>query len=126
VKEILSKGAPAPVGPYSQAIVHDGLVYLSGLGAFVPRTGEMRGKNMEEQGGQLLAMMSEVLSGTSYEFDKLLRVGVYLAKFLDLTRFNEVYGRAIGAARPARSTIEVSALPLGARIEIDAVAVAPG
>jgi len=126
VKEILSKGAPAPVGPYSQAIVHDGLEYLSGQVALDPTTGKLRGDSIEEQAEQVLANVREVLRAAGSDFDKLLRVGVYLTNMQDFPRFNEVYGRALGAARPARSTIEVSALPLGARIEIDAVAVAPG
>jgi 2-iminobutanoate/2-iminopropanoate deaminase len=126
MKQILSKAAPTPVGPYSQAIVHGGVAYLSGQVALDPATGKLRGDSIEEQTEQVLANLREVLRAAGSDFDQVLRVGVYLTNMQDFPRFNEIYGRAMGAARPARSTIQVAALPLGARIEIDCVAVVAG
>jgi 2-iminobutanoate/2-iminopropanoate deaminase len=126
MKQILSKSAPAPVGPYSQAIVHGGVAYLSGQVALDPATGKLRGDSIEEQTEQVLANLREVLRAAGSDFDQVLRVGVYLTDMQDFPRFNEIYGRAMGASRPARSTIQVAALPLGARIEIDCVAVVAG
>jgi 2-iminobutanoate/2-iminopropanoate deaminase len=126
MKQILSKTAPAPVGPYSQAIVHGGVAYLSGQVALDPTTGKLRGDSIEEQTEQVLANLREVLRAAGSDFDQVLRVGVYLTDMQDFPRFNEIYGKALGAARPARSTVQVAALPLGARIEIDCVAVVTG
>ena len=127
MKHIHSAAAPAPVGPYSQATVHQGIAYLSGQVPLDPETGELRGSSIEEQTQLVLGNLEAVLHASGSGWDRVLRVGVYLIDLGELQRFNSVYARVLGDARPARSTIQVAALPLGARVEIDALAaVDPG
>lgn len=122
MRKLYSPSAPEPVGPYSQGIVHRGIAFLSGQVPIDPATGELVGATVEEQTERVLANLEAVLSEAGVGFEALIRVGVYLADISEFPRFNAVYARVLGDARPARSTIEVSALPLGARVEIDAVA----
>jgi 2-iminobutanoate/2-iminopropanoate deaminase len=122
VERILSKSAPAPVGPYSQAIRHAGVVYLSGQIPLDPATGKLVGDDIEAQTERVLENLRAVLSEAGSGFPQLLRVSVFLIDMREFPRFNAVYARILGDARPARSTVQVAALPLGARIEIDAIA----
>jgi 2-iminobutanoate/2-iminopropanoate deaminase len=126
VKVILSASAPAPVGPYSQAICHEGLVYLSGQIPLDPATGKLVGDEIEAQTERVLENLRAVLTEAGSGFEKLLRVSVFLMDMREFPRFNAVYARMLGEARPARSTVQVAALPLGARIEIDAIAAVGG
>ena len=119
---ILSKAAPAPVGPYSQAIRHAGVVYLSGQIPLDPATGKLVDDDIEAQTERVLENLRAVLREAGSEFAQLLRVSVFLMDMREFPRFNAVYARILGDARPARSTVQVAALPLGARIEIDAIA----
>jgi 2-iminobutanoate/2-iminopropanoate deaminase len=123
MKHVFSPEAPAPVGPYSQATIHQGVAYLSGQVPLDPETGELRGSSIEEQAVQVLSNLEAVLRASGSDWDRVLRVGVYLIDLGEFQRFNEVYARVLGDARPARSTIQVAALPRGARVEIDALAV---
>jgi 2-iminobutanoate/2-iminopropanoate deaminase len=124
MEQVLSQAAPAPVGPYSQAVVHDGVAYLSGQIPLDPSTGELVGSDIEEQTRQVLANLAAVLEATGSGWPLVLRVSVYLVDIADFPAFNAVYAEILGDARPARSTIEVAALPLGARVELDAIAIA--
>jgi 2-iminobutanoate/2-iminopropanoate deaminase len=122
VETILSKSAPAPVGPYSQAIRHAGIVYLSGQIPLDPASGKLVGDDIEAQTERVLENLRAVLTEAGSSFSRLLRVSVFLIDMREFPRFNAVYARVLGEARPARSTVQVAALPLGARIEIDAIA----
>ena len=122
MKIVLSSAAPAPVGPYSQAIRHAGVLYLSGQIPLDPTTGKLVGDDIEAQTERVLENLRAVLAAAGVGFESLLRVGVFLADMREFPRFNAVYGRLLGEARPARSTVQVAALPLGARVEIDAIA----
>jgi len=117
--------APGPVGPYSQATVHGGLAWLSGQIPLDPETGKLCGSSIEEQAEQVLRNLGAVLRAAGSGWDRVLRVTVYLSDLSEFPRFNAVYERALGDARPARATLGVAALPLGARVEIDAVAAVP-
>ena len=119
---ILSSSAPAPVGPYSQAIRHAGVVYLSGQIPLDPASGKLVGDDIEAQTERVLENLRAVLTEAGCGFLQLLRVSVFLIDMREFPRFNAVYARILGDARPARSTVQVAALPLGARIEIDAIA----
>lgn len=123
MKTIFAKSAPAPVGPYAQAVEHGGIVYLSGQVPIDPATGSLVGEGIEEQAEQAFRNLSEVLAAAGLELRHLVRVGVYLVDLAEFPRVNEIYARVMGDARPARSTVQVAALPLGARIEIDGIAV---
>ena len=122
MKQIQSPDAPAPVGPYSQAVVHGGLAYLSGQVPLDPSSGKLVGATIEEQTSRVLANLAAVLAAAGSSWNRVLRVTVYLADISEFSAFNRVYADTLGGARPARSTFQVAALPFGARIEIDAIA----
>ena len=119
---VFTQHAPRPVGPYSQAVVQGGVAYLAGQVALDPGTGRPSGDGIEEQTERALANLAAVLAAAGSSWDRVLRVGVYLADMQDFPRFNAVYERVLGSARPARSTLQVARLPLDLLIEIDAVA----
>jgi 2-iminobutanoate/2-iminopropanoate deaminase len=119
---VSTQGAPRPVGPYSQAVVHEGLVWVAGQVALDPETGQPRGETIEDQAELALANLAAILRAAGSSVASLLRVTIYLADISEFARFNAVYERFLGDARPARSTLQAGALPLGLKVEIDAVA----
>ncbi len=119
---VLTENAPAPIGPYSQAVGYGDLVFLSGQIPLDPETGKRRGDSIEEQAEQVLRNLESVLDAAGAGWDTVLRVTVYMTQLEEFSRFNAVYERMLRGAQPARSTVQVSALPLGVRLEIDAIA----
>lgn len=119
-------GAPDAIGPYSQAVSIDGWLYTSGQVALDPATGEMVGDDFETQARQVLANLEAVLTAGGCGFGDIVKSTVYITDFADFPRLNELYGEAMGDHRPARSTVQVAALPKGAKLEIDLVARIPG
>jgi len=125
VREIRTSDAPAPVGPYSQAVVHGGLLYASGQIPIDPATNALIEGDIEAQTEQVFANLRAVLEAAGTSLDNVLRVTVYLTNLTLFPRVNAVYGRHfLGDPKPARTTIAAAALPLGAQIEIDVVAIA--
>ncbi len=120
--QIVSSNAPAPIGPYSQAVAHGGLLFVSGQIPIEPQTGERVGDSIESQAEQALRNLACILEEGGSSWAKVLRVTVYMTDLQEFARFNTVYERTLGGAKPARSTVGVAALPLGARLEIDAIA----
>jgi len=114
--------APRAIGPYSQAITGGGLLFLSGQIALDPASGELVAGGITEQVTRVLDNLRAVLEAAGSGFDRVLRTTVYLIDLGDFAAMNEIYGRYFGAARPARSTVQVAALPRGARVEIDVIA----
>lgn len=115
--------APAPVGPYSQAVIQDGWLFASGQIPLDPATGQLVEGDIEAQTERVLANLSAVLEEAGASLDDVVRTTIYLADLADFPRVNQVYAGAFrGDPAPARSTFQVAALPLGARIEIDAIA----
>jgi 2-iminobutanoate/2-iminopropanoate deaminase len=102
------------------------VAYLAGQVALDPRTGKVSGEGIEEQTERVLANLAAVLAAAGSSWDRVLRVGVYLTDIADFPRFNAVYERVLGDARPARSTVGVASLPLGLRVEVDAIAAVDG
>jgi len=124
VKEIRTDRAPAPVGPYSQAVIHGGLVYASGQIPLDPATNTLVEGDIEAQTEQVLANLGAVLEAAGSSLDRVVRATVYLTDLTLFPRVNAVYARHLrGDPKPARATVEASALPLGAQVEIDAIAV---
>ena len=119
---ILTPGAPAPIGPYSQAIRIDGVVYCSGQIPLDPAGGEIVGGDVGAQTQRVLANLGAVLSAAGYDFSHVVKTTIFLIDMNDFATMNAVYARAFGQSKPARSTIAVSALPRGARVEIDCIA----
>jgi 2-iminobutanoate/2-iminopropanoate deaminase len=122
MEAIFTPEAPKPVGPYSQAIVHGGLVFASGQVALDAQTGAVRGETIEEQTEVVLRNLEAVLRAANSGLDRLLRVTVFLEQMSEFGRFNPVYERILGDARPARTTVEAGGLPLGLKVEVDAIA----
>jgi 2-iminobutanoate/2-iminopropanoate deaminase len=123
---VRTEAAPAPFqgAPYSQAIRAGGLVFVSGQLALRPDHAEIVGETIQEQTEQVFANLRAILEEAGSGLDRLVKTTVYLANLGDFVGMNEVYARHVGERPPARATVEVSALPSGARVEIEAIAIA--
>ena len=121
---VRTEEAPAPFqgAPYSQAIKAGGFVFVSGQLALRPDHAEIVGESIGEQTEQVFANLRAILEAAGSGLDRLVKTTVYLADLGDFAGMNEVYARHVGDVPPARATIEVSALPSGAKVEIEAVA----
>jgi 2-iminobutanoate/2-iminopropanoate deaminase len=123
VRKIQSAGAPAPVGPYSQALAAGGFVFAAGQIPLDPASGRLVEGDIEEQTERVLANLGAVLEAAGSSLARVVRTTVYLADLADFPRMNEVYARHFASEpRPARTTIQAGRLPAGARIEVDAIA----
>ena len=120
---VRTENAPAPFqgAPYSQAIRTGDYVFVSGQIGLKPDHGELTG-SIEEQTEQVFANLAAILAEAGTGLDRLVKTTVFLADFGDFAAMNEVYARHVGDSPPARSTVEVSALPSGAKVEIEAIA----
>jgi 2-iminobutanoate/2-iminopropanoate deaminase len=124
-KEVVrTEAAPAPFqgAPYSQAIRAGGLVFVSGQLALRPDHGEIVGDTIQDQTEQVFANLRAILEAAGSGLDRLVKTTVYLADLNDFSGMNEVYAQHVGEQPPARATIEIAALPSGARVEIEAIA----
>ena len=126
-KAIETREAPAAVGPYSQAVTAGGWVFASGQIPLDPATGRLEGSTVAEQTDRVLRNLAAVLAAAGLGLGRVAKTTVYMTDLGRFAEMNEVYARhfgAGGAAFPARATVQVAALPKGALVEIDAVAVA--
>jgi len=121
-EKIESNRAPAAIGPYSQAIKAGDYLFCSGQIPLVPETGEMVAGGIEEQTRQVLANLGQVLAAAGLDFAAVVKTTIYLADLGDFSVVNGIYGEFCTANAPARATVQVAALPKGARVEIDAIA----
>ncbi len=126
LKTIHSDDAPQAVGPYSQAVACDGVLYASGQIGLLPETGAMAGDDVETQARQVTRNLSAVLKQAGCSESDILKVNIFLADMTDFPLVNAIYADWLGEHRPARATVAVAALPLGARVEMDLVARMPG
>ena len=122
MRTIATDAAPKAIGPYSQAIAIDRLVFTAGQVALDPKSGELVGKTTAEQTEQVFANLRAILEEAGTGLARLVKTTVYLADLGDFAGMNEVYARHVGDQPPARATIEVSTLPSGAKVEIEAIA----
>lgn len=122
MKAISTADAPAAIGPYSQAIKSGDLVFLSGQVPIDPKTGELVGGDIAAQTERVLDNLAAVLAAAGAGFDDVVKTTIYLVDLGDFQVVNQTYARRFSAAPPARATVQVSALPKGARVEIDAIA----
>lgn len=125
MERVKTEHAPAAIGPYSQGIIANGFLYSAGQIPLDPATGEMAPPEIAAQAEQVMRNLSGVLEAAGAEWGDVVKTTVYLHDMADFPTVNEIYGRWIGDARPARSTVQVSALPRGALIEVDLVALIP-
>jgi 2-iminobutanoate/2-iminopropanoate deaminase len=124
-KDVISTDrAPGPFqgAPYNQAIRVGDLVFVAGQLGIVLGSGELAGPSVEEQTEQIMRNMSAILEAAGSDLDKLVKTTVFLLDLADFSGMNEVYARHVGDRPPARSTIGISQLPSGARVEIEAIA----
>lgn len=125
-QRVLAEGLPAPVGPYTPGMVFDRLVIVSGQGATDPATGRLAGPDVETQTEQVFRNIRAILEAAGSGLPYVLRCGVFLVDMRDFEAMNRVYARVFGEHRPARTTVQVAALPdKGLRVEIDAIAYRP-
>ncbi|MEW6243111.1 MAG: RidA family protein [Bacillota bacterium] len=122
-QEILTKKAPAPIGPYSQAVKAGGFLFLSGQIALDPVTGVIVSDNVQVQIRQVMENIKAVLEQAGLGFDSVVKTTIFLADMNDFTVVNQVYGEYFSSLPPARSTVQVAKLPKGARVEVEMVAV---
>jgi 2-iminobutanoate/2-iminopropanoate deaminase len=120
---VFASTAPTPVGPYSQAIVAGGFVFASGQVPIDPASGKLVPGEIETQTERVLENLARVLEAAGSSLDQVVRASVYLVDLAMFPRMNAVYARYFAAdPKPARTTVQVAALPLGAQVEIDAIA----
>ncbi len=119
---VATEKAPRAIGPYSQAVISQGLVFVSGQIPLDPATGQMIEGDIAAQTERVLENLRAILEACGSSLERVVKTTVYLADLDDFPRMNEVYARYFPSAPPARATVEASRLPRGARVEIEAVA----
>ena len=121
MKTVETKRAPAALGPYSQAVVIGDLVYTSGQIPIDPQSGNIEAKDIREQAKQAIHNIGAILEAAGSSYENVIKTTCFLKDMGDFAAFNEVYAEYF-TGKPARSCVEVSALPKGALVEIEAVA----
>lgn len=121
LNKISTDKAPAAIGPYSQAIVHGGLVFTSGQIPINPASGNIEAADITAQTEQVMKNLGEVLTAAGSSYEKAIKTTCFLANISDFAAFNEVYGRYF-TEKPARSCVAVKDLPKGALVEVEVIA----
>jgi 2-iminobutanoate/2-iminopropanoate deaminase len=123
--KIETTNAPAAIGPYSQAIKANGFLFVSGQIALNPETGQMDAVDAVAQTRQVMENLQGILSSQGLTFEDVVKTTIFLTDISDFSRVNDVYASYMPGEPPARSTVQVAALPRGAKVEIEAIAVLP-
>ncbi len=118
---IATSAAPAAIGPYSQAVSTGSLVFTAGQIGLNPATGKMT-EGVENQARQVMANLAAILTAAGSSLDQVIKTTIFLQDMADFAAVNVIYGAAFSVTPPARSTIQVAGLPLGALVEIEAIA----
>ena len=121
-KHITSADAPKPIGPYSQAVVAGGLMFVSGQIAIDPKTDKVVEGDVSAQTEQVLKNLMAILKEAKMGAENVVKTTVFLSDMADFAKMNEVYGRFLGKQPPARSTVQAAGLPRGVKVEIDLIA----
>jgi 2-iminobutanoate/2-iminopropanoate deaminase len=121
-RAVSTAGAPAAIGPYSQGIVADGLLFCAGQAALDPATGALVEGGIEPETERVMANLTAVLDAGGCSWGDVVKTTIFLVDMADFATVNGIYGRFVTDQPPARSTVAVAALPKGARVEIEAVA----
>lgn len=122
MEHVKTDKAPAAIGPYSQGIIANGFLFSAGQIALDPATGQMVEGDVAKQTERVMDNLNAVLAAAGLDWGDVVRTTVYLHDMAHFPTVNEIYARIIGDARPARSTVQVTALPRGSLVEIDLVA----
>ena len=123
VRIVHTENAPAAIGPYSQAVVAGNFLFTAGQIALDPATGQIVQGDVSAQTERVMSNLAAVLETAGARWSDVVKTTVYLQDMADFPRVNEVYGRVMGDARPARSTVQVAGLPRGVLVEIDVIAI---
>jgi len=123
IEVVATEKAPGAIGPYSQAIKANGMVFCSGQIPIDPATGNFVSDDIVEQTEQVFKNLGEVLAAAGASFESVVKTSVFLADMNDFAAMNEVYGRYFDTNKPARATVQAARLPRDARVEIDCIAV---
>lgn len=121
-KQIVTDKAPAALGPYSQAIAANGMLYASGQVPIDPATGELAGSTIEEQAKQVFENLRQVLAAAGTDFGKVVKTTVFLTDLANFATVNEIYAGYFTEPYPARSCVQIGALPKGSLLEIELIA----
>ena len=122
-KIITSKNAPSPIGPYNQAVIANGFMYISGQVGMNPKTGKIIKDSISDETEQVMKNLSSILNEASISFENVVKTTIFLSDMNDFSLVNEVYGKYFDeATAPARETVQVSKLPLGVNVEISMIA----
>jgi 2-iminobutanoate/2-iminopropanoate deaminase len=121
-KTIHTSNAPAAIGPYSQAVAANGFLFTAGQIALDPASGQVVAGDVVAQTERVLANLAAILEAGGVSFRDVVKTTVFLADMADFPRMNEIYAKAFGDTRPARSTVQAAGLPRGVLVEIEAVA----
>ena len=125
-KIVSTPQAPKAIGPYSQAVIHNGIVYLSGQIAIDPATNQLIEGDVVAQTHRVLTNLKAVLETAGSSLESVLKTTVFLKEMADFPKMNEVYGQYFSANPPARSTVQAAKLPRDVSVEIDAIAAVIG
>lgn len=121
MNKIHTDKAPAAIGPYSQAVVHQGILYTSGQVPLDPQTGDVVGNDIQEQAEQVMKNLEQILKTAGSDFDHVIKTTCFIADMNDFARFNEVYAKYI-QSKPARSCVAVKELPKQVLVEVELIA----
>ena len=119
---IETNNAPAPIGPYSQAVFAAGFLFISGQVAIDPATGEISAKNIEEETTQVMKNLGNILTTAQLGFENVVKTTIFLSDMSLFTRMNDVYGKYFSGNFPARETVAVKGLPRNVNVEISMIA----
>ena len=121
-KIINTSNAPAPIGPYSQAVASNGMLYVSGQIPLDPASGELISTGIKDETQRVMKSLKAILEEAGAKFDNVVKCSIFVADMNDFGAINEVYGSYFGANPPARETVEVSTLPKNVNVEISCIA----
>ena len=119
---INTPGAPAPIGPYSQAVSVNGMLFVSGQIPLIPETGELEAGGIQAETTQVMKNLEAILTATGTDFSHVVKTSIFVADMNDFAAINEIYGRSFTENPPARETVAVRTLPKNVNVEISCIA----
>lgn len=120
---INTKNAPAPIGPYNQAIIINGTIYISGQICIEPSSGNLKNKDIQEETHQVMQNLRSILQEAGMSFNEVVKTTIFITDMNQFSIINEIYGKYFEGDFPARETVQVSALPKGVNVEISMIGV---
>lgn len=122
-KIIVTKNAPAPIGPYNQAVYTNNTLYISGQICIEPSTGQLKNRDIQDETHQVMQNLKNILAEAGFSFDNVVKTTIFITDMNQFSEINEVYGKYFNGDFPARETVQVSALPKFVNVEISMIAV---